>query len=619
MKEHDTTRNWYHERIHDCERRLAIRRRQDDRLARARVITFLPAIGLAIYACFWSAIGWPWSLAAGLLVVAFVVVVRLHENVLRDARELRQRLYMNQTQLARHERRWDLIPSCEVAIPPDHEFVANDLDLFGPKSLFQLISLTHTPFGEDTLRDWLLVPATPLEITERQQAVSFLAPKADLREELDLRGRLLGTSRNCTLAFVEWAESPPFFATRAWLAWLTRLTTLAFVTALLALLSGIVPREFAFLAIVAISCVNLALIVLFAGRIHDVLSRVTSRSHDLRQYQPLLEAIATLPANVPHFARLHAQMGNTPLEPVTQLDALMRLVRFANLRNNGLFGLPYYVSQIFLLTDFHVVARMENWQRRHGGLVRPWLEAVGHVEALSSLATLAHDNPRWCMPIVEDVPVKTITANELGHPLLADVIAVPNDVVVGPPGSFVLVTGSNMSGKSTLLRAVGLNVILAQAGGPVSARDFRLPPIELATCMRIRDSLADGVSFFLAELRRLKQIVDQSRDRRADDSRPLLYLLDEILQGTNSAERHLAVARVIGRLVESGSIGMVSTHDLELAHSPELSQACRVVHFRETFTGRDGDQQMTFDYQLRPGVSPTTNALKLLDFVGLND
>src|SRR3990172_1317197 len=164
MTQQNTTRHWYQQRIDDCERRLVARRRQDNSLARARVVTFLPAIGLAIHALFWSAVGWPWSLAAGLLVLAFVIVVRVHEFVLRDVRQLRQRLKMNQTQLARLDRRWDLIPTCDVEVPPEYEAVANDLDVFGPTSLYQLISQAHTPFGQETLRDWMLAPATPAEI-----------------------------------------------------------------------------------------------------------------------------------------------------------------------------------------------------------------------------------------------------------------------------------------------------------------------------------------------------------------------------------------------------------------------------------------------------------------------
>ena len=619
MTRQDSTRGWYHQRIDQCARRLAARRRQDDWLSRLRVATFLPAIGLAYYGFFHAVMGGPWLAAAAVLVVAFIVVVRIHERILRDAEELRQRLRMNETQLARLDRRWDLVPACDVEVPPEYGPVANDLDLFGHASLYQWISQAHTPFGRETLRDWLLVPASPAEIADRQQAVSFLAPATDIREEIDLRGRMLGANDQGTLAFVAWAETPPVLTARPWLAWLTRLSTVALVLTVVAGLTGLVHADGALLTLTAICCVHLVLFAFFGGRIHDVLDRVASRSHDIQQYRPLFETIAALPPKIPLFGQLHAHMGTTPREPLNHLAGLMRLVRFANLRRDGLFGVPYYVSQLFVLTDFHVLSLMERWQRRHGPAVRRWLEAVGRVEAVSSLATLAHDNPHWSMPIIEDVPVKMIVAKRLGHPLIADAACVPNDVEIGPAGTFVLVTGSNMSGKSTLLRAVGVNVTLAQAGGPVCASEFRLPLVELATSMRTRDSLADGVSFFLAELRRLKQIVDQSRDSQRRTSRPLLYLLDEVLQGTNSAERHIAVARVIGRLVESGSIGMVSTHDLELARSPKLSTTCRTVHFRESITGRDGDGQMTFDYLLRPGLAQTTNALKLLEFVGLND
>jgi DNA mismatch repair ATPase MutS len=246
------------------------------------------------------------------------------------------------------------------------------------------------------------------------------------------------------------------------------------------------------------------------------------------------------------------------------------------------------------------------------------LEAVGRLEAVTSLATLAHDNPQWCIPTVGEQAGSTISAERLGHPLLADEARVANDVELGPAGTFVLVTGSNMSGKSTLLRAVGLNLILAQAGGPVCAEKLRMPPVEVATSMRTHDSLADGVSFFLAELQRLKQIVDHSR-RSKQTSRLLVYLLDEVLQGTNSVERHIAVSRVIQHLVEHGSIGMVSTHDLELGQGAEMGPLCRTVHFRESFTGVDGQEKMTFDYILRPGLASTTNALKLLKLVGLDD
>jgi energy-coupling factor transporter ATP-binding protein EcfA2 len=618
MKPQKIIREEYEQKVAACARELAVRRRQDLWLGRLRVATFLPAIGLAYYGLFHAKASPIWLIAAAALVVAFMIVVRIHERALRAAAELCQRLEINETQLARLDRRWERLPATSVEVPPQYEAVANDLDLFGQASLYQLASQAHTPFGRDTLRDWLLAPASVAEIAERQQAVKVLAPLDNIREEICLRGRMLGADGASTSAFVDWAEGPALLGARPWLKWLSRISASILVLALLGGLIGVIPTEAAFLAIAAITILHVLLNAFYGGRVYDVLDRISTRSHDIRQYRPLFETIAAFPSDVSLFARLHTHMGRTPHEPLDALAGLMRLVRFANLRRDGIFGLPYYLSQLFVLTDFHVLSLMERWQQQHGPSVRHWLEGVGRTEAISSLATLAHDNPHWGIPVVDERPDTTIVARQLGHPLIAEEKCKRNDVEVGPAGTFVLVTGSNMSGKSTLLRAVGLNIILAQAGAPVCAEGLRTPLVQLATSMRTRDSLAGGVSFFMAELRRLKEIVDQSHGSQQNSHR-CLYLLDEILQGTNSAERHIAVSHIIGHLIKHGSLGMVSTHDLELAHSPSLATACRTVHFRESITGQDGDEQMTFDYILRPGVSPTTNALKLLKFVGLGD
>ncbi|MCH5374628.1 MAG: DNA mismatch repair protein, partial [Planctomycetes bacterium] len=224
----------------------------------------------------------------------------------------------------------------------------------------------------------------------------------------------------------------------------------------------------------------------------------------------------------------------------------------------------------------------------------------------------------WSFPDV-DVTAEKFTARGLGHPLLPVDCVVPNDVEVGPRDTFLLVTGSNMSGKSTLLRSIGVNAVLAEAGSPVCAAQLIMPPGVLATSMRVHDSLELGVSFYMAELMRLKEVVDSAGRMKARVDRRLLYLLDEILQGTNSRERHIAVERVLHHLLRHGAIGAVSTHDLELATSPLLRESCRAVHFRETLHGHGHERPMTFDYRLRQGVATTTNALKLLEIVGLGE
>ncbi len=301
------------------------------------------------------------------------------------------------------------------------------------------------------------------------------------------------------------------------------------------------------------------------------------------------------------------------------LQRLQRIVTFARIRHSPLlFFFVYLPLQIVLLYDFHILCLLEAWQKKFGVHARAWFGALGKFEALSSLATLAHDYPGWAMPEVKD-SAESFQARELGHPLLPDGSRVANDVQIGPRGSFLLVTGSNMSGKSTLLRAIGVNAILAQAGAPVCAAQLVMPPLALATSMRVRDSLENGVSFYMAELLRLKQIVDQARNAGPRNGRLLLYLLDEILLGTNSKERHIAVVRVMEHLLRHDTIGAISTHDLDLATSQRLAAACCCVHFRETLHDERAEQVMTFDYRLRPGVATTSNALKLLEIVGLGE
>ena len=323
------------------------------------------------------------------------------------------------------------------------------------------------------------------------------------------------------------------------------------------------------------------------------------------------------------------------------MDRLERLTVLSDTRR----GLIFFFVQVLTLWDFHLAARFEAWQRAAGPAVRGWLEAVGEVEALCSLAALAHAQPEWAWPRVGkgvDAGSDSFRALTLGHPLIPGDRRVGNDVEVGPTGTFLLVTGSNMSGKTTLLRAIGVNAVLAEAGGPVCAQELSMPPVRLATSIVVEDSLEDGVSFFMAELLRLKSVVDAAADAAGPDKadaanqadqtdqanqadqvgggRRLLYLLDEVLRGTNSAERRVAIQRVLHRLLELGALGAVTTHDLQILAEGELERSAVSIHFRETIRPRpEGGADMTFDFVARPGLAPTTNALRLLEAVGLGD
>ncbi|MGE3272724.1 MAG: DNA mismatch repair protein, partial [Chloroflexota bacterium] len=334
-----------------------------------------------------------------------------------------------------------------------------------------------------------------------------------------------------------------------------------------------------------------------------------------------LEHLEGLTVTSPALQRLQAALradGQPASREIRRLHGIVRLAQPAT-------SMVYPVIELTTLWNVHVLHRLEGWQRDAGPSARGWLTALGEAEALAALARLQHDNPSWTLPKL-DAGAVSFDAQAMGHPLLSGDQRVTNDLTLGPAGTFLLVTGSNMSGKSTLLRAAGVNAVLAQAGGPVCASSLRMPPLAVWTAMRISDSLERGVSFFMAELERLRDVVAAARaagPATLENGQPapprILYLLDEILQGTNTAERQIAARRVIRLLLRCQAIGAVSTHDLTLADAPDLAAAAQAIHLTEIVVDGPEGARMTFDYHIREGIARSTNALRLLDMVGLTE
>jgi hypothetical protein len=565
------------------------------------------------------------ALAAGGFVTLFALALA-HRRVLAALARAMALWRLQADGLARLRRDFAALPSPEPPAECTALPLARDLDLFGPSSLFRLLGTVRTPPGRETLARSLVEPAALAEVRARQQAVAELAPLLDLRQELALRALALAPDAPFAERFLAWAEAPPALAARPRIVLAARLLTAAVPVFGVLVFATALPVSLWLLLLVS----NLAFGYAVARFTHPLFDRVEARQPELAAYSRALALLATAPQGAPRLAALHDRLVATGTEAARELRRLEGLVERSELRRSGMHPLV----QALTLWDVHVAVGMERWQVRCGRAVRGWLAALGEWEALAALAGLAHDEPEWALPAV-DTAAESFVAESLAHPLLPADRRVANDVTVGPAGTVLLVTGSNMSGKSTLLRSIGLAATLAQAGGPVCARSLRLPPAVLGTSVLVEDSLADGVSFFMAELGRLKQVVDLAGAGRpatgdptaAPASKPvLLYLLDEVLRGTNSVERRIAVHRVLDRLLASGAIGAISTHDLALAEIPELRGHLVPVHFRETLHERPeadatgdaaGEPLMTFDYHLRPGLATTTNALQLLRLVGL--
>ncbi len=548
-----------------------------------------------------------WLLMAG-AVAAFVILVARHRASRRRLRRAEFMAVFNREGIARVERRWSGLPRASSPAALGNHDYADDLDLHGHASLLHLAGVCGTAPGWTTLESWLLTPADPDTIALRQEVVLEMAGAFDFRDRLAAEARLMeGDSTREMEGFLRWCESGCWLSGRAWLRAAAMVLPPVNLATIVLYSLGTVP-----VAAVAWPLLISALVLAPVWKgINRAFSEVDDGESGVRRYGPLLGLLADAPLGSRYATGIRQRLGAGTRPAHREIATLRRLLDMAEVRRSPLFHIPLAVV---LLWDVHVLAVLERWKERSGAHVREWLDAVGEAEALAALAALAADHPDWTMPKL-DSEANTLHAKALGHPLLAPGICVRNDVEVGPAGSFLLVTGSNMSGKSTLLKAVGLNVVLGQAGAPVCARALRIPPLRVVTSVHVADSLAAGVSFFMAGLHRLKQVVDAAEMSTPPPGLRVLYLLDEILQGTNSAERRIAARTVLRKLLDSGAIGAVTTHDLALADAQDLVVRAVPVHFTESVG--DGNEGLTFDYRLWTGIATSTNALRLLELVGL--
>ncbi len=594
---------------------------QSGRISRARLVVFLCAAGLLV-----------WTLASGAdplrLASAAILFLGVGVLVFWHARVEERAAWHDALRTActygaaRHARSWDELPPAEAPAPLDaaHHPYAHDLDLFGRASIFQWLGPAATPRGSEKLASWLLTPAVPDIVRARQSAVLELASEDEWREQLAAHGILAQGARQPEIdTFLAWAESgDPTLDVAGPLRGRWHASIFLWPIYAIALLLTIAIWVLLVLFFLDITDAALWLLPLVIGiifsfacakRTYQTFDRAGAGQHALSRYADLFEHVTKTGFVSPALRALHERLtANGKVAPAC-MRRLNRILGFADLRTAA--ALLHLPIQAFTLWDFHVLFALDRWRREAGSHVRGWMEAIAELDALAALATARRDNPGWCMP--EIGPTALLAAEALGHPLIPDERRVPNDTQVGPPGTLLLVTGSNMSGKSTLLRAIGLNVVLAQAGGCVCATRMRLPPCDLQSSIRVQDSLELGLSYFMAALARLKGVVDAAEHPR--EGRVLLYLLDEILQGTNSAERGIAVRAVARHLLNAGAIGAMTTHDLNLAGEEPLKSSAVLVHFTEIV---DEAGHMAFDYRLREGLATSRNALRLMQMIGID-
>lgn len=591
----------HRQEIERLNREHAAEENKANRISLLRLATFVAAV-IAFSIAFARGASAYTLLGFGLLAL-FTVGVAWHARTLSKMHALLVRRGVHERQLKRLLGTWSELPlPAQNPFAPDHPY-AGDIDLAGAGSLLQRIDVSQTLEGEQALASALGAPAEPAEIAARQLAVEELFELSAFREDLETLG-ILHQERGHKIdhrPFMKLFARPLLFQQKRWLLpMMLALVSITLGTVLAAALD-VVPSAFVWLCALA----QTLLLWTFRKPVHASLDLITARLGFAKAYEGLFRLIERQTFRSPKLLALQRELSSNGLSASAQLARLSRYEGFAQLRTQGPF---YIVLNVLTLWDLFCLERIESFIRSVGPDSERWFLAVGQLEQLASLATLRHVDPVTCYPEILP-PRSPVRVHALAHPLLSPEARVANDVEVSGPGHVLIVTGSNMAGKSTLLRAMGLNVALALAGGPVCARAMSLPVVRLRASMRIDDSLQRGASYFHAELSRLRTVVDE-----LDHGPPVLFLLDELLRGTNARARHQGARAVLLHLLGRGAMGIVATHDIALSElATELPDRARNVHFTDVFEGGE----MVFDYKLREGVVRTSNALRLLKMAGI--
>lgn len=540
----------------------------------------------------------------------FIVLMVYHERLRRAWDRAKRAVGFYERGIDRLEDRWQKKGNPGTEYARSGHLYSIDLDILGEGSLFELLCTVRTRAGEETLARWLCSPASRSEILKRQEAVEELRNNLDLREDLALLAPAIRAEVDP--AFMSaWAKAPSRMNSKP-----ARVFAAVLVGALLASLvySLVVPGS----ALIVLGVLTLEALfgLLYRNRVREILG--ATRSPNLREIslainEPVRElhvlgsALQRMEKETytsERLRELQTNLGREGRRPSQDIARLVKLVAYLDQRRNEFFAL----ISINLLWATQFSFAIESWRLRHGPEIESWLENFGEFEALCALAGYAYEHPGDPFPEIVDGEV-LLEAEELRHPLIVPTACVPNTIALGKGLQLLLVSGSNMSGKSTLLRTVGINAVLAMAGGPVRAKRMKLSVLSIGATLHVQDSLQAGISRFYAEIQKLHDTMELN-----SGPLPVLFLLDEILHGTNSHDRAIGAEAIVRGLIERGAIGLVTTHDLALARVVDaLSPRAKNVHFEDHLE----NGRMTFDYVLHPGVVQKSNALELMRAVGL--
>lgn len=592
---HDS-KEYYSRRISDLGQTIASLKKRGDRIGWLRVLVAMLVVA-TVYPSVTISLHFLWIVLV--LVFIFLRLVQVHAHNTDETELLTtiMRLCRDEIRLADGDHH-----VFEDGSAPPHHIYASDLDIFGTTSLFKEVNRTVTFEGRRLIVDALLNPPGEIRLIEqRRRAISDLATRVEWRQQFFAIGIRSGETEDDMSNVRAWLGLPWFFEGRNHWLWTAAAASLISIAALSWM---IFTATFLFVLLIAILFVNSAIFQLIAGDSKRYFNQFGSKTILFRKFARMFDLVVR--------ERLDSELGENLCGRVNEASgAFLKLARLHNLAEQRANSLVAFIMNGLFLFDLWTIFRIENWRKQHHDLSMPWLTTLGYIDMLNSCANFKFNHPSFADAEVSLATKPFIMARDLGHPLISVREAVVNDYQIGIDTKAHVITGSNMAGKSTFIRAVGLNVVLALNGLPVAAREFKCSLMKIASCIRITDSLEDHASYFKAELDRLRVILDLLRS-----GEPYVVLLDEILRGTNSDDKHNGTLSFYRKLQKFNCICLLATHDLSIG-TLAVNDPNQFANY--CFESRVEGTDLHFDYKLRPGISKSANATFLMKKLDLID
>ena len=588
----------YQQRRDDFQAKARKHSGKANRLSIARIVVFVTGVIAIIY---FANARQSWSAFICLLITAIIfgwllkrynkiTFLRNHNNFLSQ---------INDAAIQRVQVNLKGLDTGEEFLNNTH-YYANDLDVFGQNSLFQLLNHTSTASGREKLAQYLQYPFNISKIEQYQQSSQELSTDVDWVQEFIALGKHFKEEQNYNKTFFSWINAENLIKNKAVNFLVSNLLSLVAISTIIMWLLG----EVSFMAFIYVAILNGIVIFTYKNKLQETTEKTDESAKALAAYELLIEKLENSSFKAEQLKQLQTQLKNEEIKASKAIKKLKDIIYLLASRGN----MFYWMLNVIFMLDLRLLKIAENWKSRSKQYIEKWFDVVNEFEFINCIAAFSHAHPNYTYPVIKNEG-NYFDAQHMGHPLIKPEKRVNNDFEITPENNIILVTGSNMAGKSTFLRTVGTNLVLAQLGAPVCANQFQTSPFLVFTSMRTQDNLEENISSFYAELKRIKQLLDLIPHSELT----VFFMLDELLKGTNSRDRHKGAMALVQQLHNKNLTGMVSTHDLELAVMEQNLE--KVVNYSFESALKDGE--LFFDYKIHKGVTESFNASILMHKMGI--